>query len=147
MLRNEKSNAESKMAAEDRTLNSEQNIHAVGLEYVCRVLDRAGFAILEVNADPEHHFQLLAKVNDKSHLIAVRSAYEPEVGRIDQSTMEKLIREAEVHNAMPHFAGLTVTPVKRNDTKVEGKTGGQEFKVIFNGISAIRKSDVLLANS
>lgn len=147
MLYKEKFNFESKMRAENKTLTSEQNIHVIGLSYICNFLDRAGFAIQEVNTEPNHHFQLLAEISDKSLLIAVRTAYAPEVGTIDTSTIQKLVRESEELNAIPHFAGLTAAQEKTNDIEVEGKTEGQKFKIIFNGISAVRKSEVLIANS
>lgn len=147
MLRKEKLNFENKVGAENKTLTSEQDIHVLGLSYICNFLDHAGFAIQEVNTDPNHHFQLLAEINDKSLLIAVRSAYAPKVGTIDTSTMQKLLRESEELNAIPHFAGLTVAPEETNDIEAEGKTEGQKFKIIFNGISAVRKSEVLIANS
>jgi hypothetical protein len=113
---------------------------------MCDFLKRAGFTIVEVNTDPNHHFQLLAKINEKSFLIAVRSACAPEVGKIDTFTSEKLERESEKLNAIPHFAGLTVAPVENKDTEVGSVTLGQEFRIIFNGISAVGNSEVLSAN-
>ena len=80
-------------------------------------------------------------------MISVRTAYAPEIGTIDPSTLKKLVRESDQLNAIPHFAGLTVTPVEKNEIAVTDNTEMQEFKVIFNGISAVHKSEVLAANN
>ena len=147
MLSKEKLNIKSKMRMDVNTLSSENNFHALGLNYVCSFLERVGFVILEFNPDPDYHYQLFTSLNDKSRLIAVRTAHAPEVGTINKSTMEKLVRESEGFDASPYFAGLTVTPLETNDVEVEGQTDGQGFKVIFNGIIAVHKSEKLVANS
>lgn len=146
MLSNEKLNFKSNVRVGNNPLKSKKNIHALGLSYICDFLKRAGFAILEVNTDPNHHFQLLAEINQKSFLIAVRSACAPEVGRIDTYTVEKLKRESKKLNAMPHFAGLTIAPVEKKEMEVDSVTLGQEFRIIFSGISAVGNSDLLTAN-
>ena len=146
MLSNEKLNIKSDLRVGNNPLNSKKNIHALGLSYICDFLKRAGFSILEVNTDPNHHFQLLAEINEKTFLIAVRSACAPEVGRIDAFTLEKLERESEKLNAIPHFAGLTIAPVDKKDMEVESVNSDQEFRIIFRGISAVGNSGVLSAN-
>ncbi len=146
MLSNEKLNIKSNVQVSNNPLKSKKNIHALGLSYICDFLKRAGFTILEVNTDPNHHFQLLAEINGKTFLIAVRSACAPEVGRIDTFTLEKLERESEKLNAIPHFAGLTIAPVEMKDMEFESVNLGQEFRIIFNGISAVGNLGVLTAN-
>jgi hypothetical protein len=146
MLSNEKLNNNRKLRVVNNPLRSKKNIHALGLSYICDFLKRAGFTILEVNTDPNHHFQLLADINEKTFLIAVRSACAPEVGRIDSSTLEKLERESEKLNAIPHFAGVSIAPVENKDMEVESVNSGQEFRIIFSGISAVGTSGVLTAN-
>ena len=121
------------------SLDFKQHIHLLGVSYVSNFLDRVGFTILEVNTDPNHHYQLFAKINDKIFLIAIRAAYHPKLGTLDTCTMEKLLRDSEKLNAIPHFAGLTVVPVDSDDTELDGFSEGQMLKVIFSGIRAIRK--------
>ena len=146
MLSNEKLNIKSDLRVGNNPLNSKKIIHALGLSYICDFLKSAGFTILEVITDPNHHFQLLAEINEKTFLIAVRSACAPEVGRIDAFTLEKLERESEKLNAIPHFAGLTIAPVDKKDMEVESVNSDQEFRIIFRGISAVGNSGVLTAN-
>ena len=120
------------------SLDFKQHIHLLGVSYVSNFLDRVGFTILEVNTDQNHHYQLLAKINEKSFLIAIRTAHRPKLGTLDTSTLEKLRRESEKLNATPHFAGLTVVPEDGNDPEIDGSSEGQMLKVIFSGICAIR---------
>lgn len=119
-------------------LQSNQNIHELGINYVIDLLDRVGFTIHDVNKDPGHHFQLFTAVNDKALLIAVRTAWHPDAGVIDNATRDKLIKESEQRDAVPHFAGISLTSMNRNDIQVDKISKGGEYKVIFNGMTVVR---------
>lgn len=127
-------------------LGSRQNIHSFGVSYLCNFLDRAGFSILEMNTAPDHHYQILAKIGDKSLLIAVRTACHPDAGTIDSAALETLVRESEELGLLPHFASLSVVPTATNDIEVDGLPEGQDYKVIFNGISAVRNDELVAVN-
>lgn len=131
---------------EYKDLGFKQNIHSFGVSYVCNYLDRAGFTILEVNYAQNHPYQLLARINDKCISIVVRTACHPDMGTVDYHTLESLVRESEELCVLPHFASLSVMPIKTNNIEVYGITEGQEYKVIFNGISAVHNSELLAAN-
>jgi len=120
------------------SLDFKQHIHLLGVSYLCKFLDRVGFTIQEVNTDPDHHFQLLAKTNNKAFLIAVRTDYYPDIGTIDSATQEQLIRESERLNSIPHFAGLTATPIDTNDIEVDGLNEGRGYKFTFYGMTVVR---------
>ena len=121
------------------SLDFKQHIHLLGVSYVSSFLDRVGFTILEVNTDQSHHYQLFVKIPDKSFLIAIRTAYHPQLGTLDSHAMENLLRESEKLNALPHFAGLAVAPVDVNDSRQDGSSGDRMLKVLFSGIRAIRR--------
>ena len=127
-------------------VDSTQNIHSLGVSYLGNFLDRVGFTILEVNTGPHHPFQLLVRINNKYLSIVVRTACHPAVGTIDSSALETLIGESEEQGFTPHFAGLSVIPMETNSIKINGSAEGQEYKVIFNGISAVHKSELLAVN-
>lgn len=118
-------------------LESNPNIHALGLNYIYRYLSRAGYTIYEVNTDPNHHFQISAKADDKFILVAVRTAYHPDTGTIDNATQRQLIKESNQLNAIPHFAGLAVTPVKAHNPDTDRYTGDEDYVVTFNGITVV----------
>lgn len=79
-------------------------------------------------------------------MIAVRTAYHPDVGTIENFTLDKMVKKSEELHAQPYFAGLSVIPMGMSDIEVEGATSGQEVKVIFNGFSAVKKTDLLAVN-
>lgn len=114
------------------------NIHKRGINYVQNLLDRSGFAIHVVNKELNSPSQLLAKVADRSLLIAVRTACHPDAGRLDKESREKLIKESEMLNAVPYFAGILLTSKNDGHIPAEDIAGGREHKVIFNGMTVIR---------
>ncbi len=121
-----------------RNFDSKINIHALGVHYICYFLDRVGFTIHDVNRDPNHHFQLFAQMNDRALLIAVRTACHPEVGTLCKATQEELVKEAEQLKAVPHFAGLSLTTINVIDSQVDDLARGNEYDVIFNGMTVLR---------
>ena len=131
---------------DDKKVDSQQDIHAFGVSYLCAFLDRVGFTILEWNTVPDHHYQILAKANDKPLLIAVRTACHPDAGTIESTTLEALVKESEGLGVLPHFASLSVIPMATNDIEVDGSTEGQDYRVILNGISAVRNSELFTVN-
>lgn len=126
--------------------SSTPDIRALGVSYLCSFLDRVGFTILEWNTALDHHFQILAKIHDKSLLIAVRPSCRLDAVPIESSTLEALIKESEGFGALPHFAGLSAIPLATNDSEVDGLTGDHEYRVVFNGIRAVRKSTLRTVN-
>jgi hypothetical protein len=136
-----------KKIAVQANVASTKHIHALGVNYIYNFLSNAGFAIQEVNMDPDHYFQILAKTNNKTMLIAVRTAYYPCVGVMDRATQAQLIEESEQIHAIPHFAGLAVAPLESADMSVDGSTEGQEYKITFSGISVVSNPDSFAVNS
>ena len=124
----------------------EQNIHALGVNYMCCFLDRVGFTIHHVNRDPNHHFQIFAQVNDRAMLIAVRTACHPDVGTIDKAIQEELIKMSEHFKAVPHFAGLSLALRNMTDNQVDGIVKGGEYNVIFNGMTVVRQLEIDLCD-
>lgn len=129
-----------------KNLDTNQNIHALGLQYICNFLDRVGFTIHDVNKDPNHHFQLFAQIYDRTMLIAVRTACHPDVGSIDMATQRELLKESKQLNAVPHFAGLSLTETKVTKTQVDDITKGSKYNVIFNGMTVVRQQEIELCS-
>jgi hypothetical protein len=115
----------------------EQNIHALGVSYIYGYLDREGYTIYEVNTDPLHHFQILAKRDNHLIIVAVRTAYHPDFGAIDKTIQQQLFKESKRLDAIPHVACLAVTPLETNDLEIEGLPEGTDYQVTFNGLKAL----------
>lgn len=128
---------------DQRTINldgvgSRKHIHEIGVQYVHHLLDRVGFTIHDVNEDPDHYFQLLAQVNGKALLIAVRTACHPDVGVMWEATRNKLIKESGQFNAIPHFAGLSLTSVNGGKMQADKLADASDCKIIFHGMTVVR---------
>ena len=119
-------------------VESRQHIHELGVRYVHNLLDRVGFTIHDVNEDPDHYFQLLAQVNGKALLIAVRTACHPDVGVMWESTRKQLIKESGQRNAIPHFAGLSLTTANGGKMQEDELSDGVDCKIIFHGMTVVK---------
>ena len=71
-------------------------------------------------------------------LIAVRTAWHPDVGTIDKATQKELIKESEKLNAVPHFAGLSLTAMTGSDNQEGDLIERGAYEVIFNGMTVVR---------
>ena len=119
-------------------VESENHIHELGVKYINDLLERVGFTVHEVNIDPDHHFQIHAQFKERALLIAVRTAYHPGVGTIDEAIRQKLVDEAKQRKAVPHFAGLSLTTSVANDSQLKDKAEEGTYEIFFSGMIAVR---------
>ena len=117
--------------------SSKQNIHTLGLSYIYSYLNGEGYTIYEVNTDPHHHFQILAKRDDDLIIVIVRTAYDSETLTIDKNLQQRLVEESERLDATPHVARLSVSPLHTNNLEIDGVSEGTEYRVIFNGLTTL----------
>ena len=57
---------------------------------------------------------------------------------LDKATQKELIKESEKRNAVPHFAGLSLTAMTGSDIQEGDSTEGGAYEVIFNGMTVVR---------
>ena len=119
-------------------VESKKNIHELGVKYINDLLERVGFTVHEVNVEPDHHFQIYAQFKERSLLIAVRTAYHPSVGTMDESIRERLVEEAKRLKAVPHFAGLSLTTSAVNDSQLGDVDEEGTYEIFFSGMIAVR---------
>ncbi|MBT8334661.1 MAG: hypothetical protein KJP19_09530 [Deltaproteobacteria bacterium] len=119
-------------------VESKKNIHELGVNYINDLLERVGFTIHEVNVDPDHHFQIYAQFKERALLIAVRTAYHPGAGTIDETMRQRLVEEARQLKAVPHFAGLSLTTSAANDSQLDNIDEEGTYEIFFSGMIAVR---------
>ncbi len=119
-------------------VESNKNIHELGVKYINDLLKRVGFTVHEVNFDPEHHFQIYAQYKERALLIAVRTAYHPGAGTMDETLREQLVEEAKRLKAVPHFAGLSLTTSTVNDSQIDDVDEEGRYEIFFSGMIAVR---------
>ena len=119
-------------------VESEKNIHELGVKYIYDLLVRVGFTIHEMNVDPDHHYQIYAQFKERVLLIAVRTAYHPGVGKMDGVMRDRLVKEAKQLKAVPHFAGLSLTTSTVNDSELDDANEEGTYEIFFSGMIAVR---------
>ena len=117
---------------------SKQNIHELGVKYIHDLLARVGFTINEVHTDPAHHYQIFAQFKERALLIAVRTAYHPNVGTIDEEAQRKLVEAAGELKAVPHFAGLSLTTSAASDSELDDAGEEDSYEIFFSGMIVVR---------
>jgi hypothetical protein len=119
-------------------VESKKNIHELGVKYINDLLERVGFTIHEMNVDPDHHYQIYAQFKERVLLIAVRTAYHPGVGTMDEEMRDRLVKEAKLMKAVPHFAGLSLTTSTVNDSQLGDANEEGTYEIFFSGMIAVR---------
>lgn len=115
-----------------------KNIHELGVKYINDLLERVGFTIHEMNVDPDHPYQVYAQFKERALLIAVRTAYHPGVGTMDEAMRDRLVKEAKRLKAVPHFAGLSLTTSTVNDSQLDDVNEEGMYEIFFSGMIAVR---------
>jgi hypothetical protein len=119
-------------------VESKNHIHQLGVKYINDLLDRVGFTIHEMNLDPDHHYQIYAQFKERVLLIAVRTAYHPGVGTMDEAMRDRLVEEAKLLKAVPHFAGLSLTTSSVSDSQLDDAIEEGTYEIFFSGMIAVR---------
>ena len=117
---------------------SKQNIHELGINYIHDLLARVGFTISEVHTDPAHHYQIFAQFKERALLIAIRTAYQPNVGTLDEETRKRLVETAGQLKAVPHFAGLSLTTPAADDSELDDVSEEGRHEIFFSGMIVVR---------
>lgn len=111
-------------------LMTEADIHAFGVEIVCKQLEEAEWIIesADVFADRLTHPQIVAYKDGDPGFFVVRTAMYPDRGRIEgEDTFQTLVKHANAHGASCFFASVSIA-------NSEGKTE-QEMSVPVKGVA------------
>src|SRR3954447_13970836 len=95
-----------------RPLMTEADIHAFGVEIVCKQLEKDGWMIASAdgNADRATHPQIVAQKEQELGFFIVRTGVHPTRGRFEegQESFEKLVRNANSTGASCYFAAVMI---------------------------------------
>lgn len=117
---------------------TEADIHAFGVEIVCKQLEQAEWIIesADVFADRLTHPQIVAYKDGDPGFFVVRTAMYPDRGRIEgEETFQTLVRHARNHGASCYFASVSIA---NSEGKTEEEMGvpvkGVAYNVAFDGL-------------
>ena len=127
------------MTEQQQELMSDADIHAFGIEIVCKQLAADGWVIhsADVDADIKTSPQIVASKNGDAALFVVRTGLYPGRGRFDegQDAFNALVRHAEAHGAECYFASVGIA---NSNAATEEEMGvpvkGVAYNVQFEGL-------------
>jgi len=126
---------------EKRLMTSEE-IHSFGIEIVVGQLRKEGYEIVGVNTKLDMYPQIMAKKNDVTALIVVRTACYPEKGTLEGPLHFQMINLADKHGAIPYFASVGIANANaETDEEMAMAVDGAGFYVAYEGLLMIGRSD------
>jgi hypothetical protein len=133
---------------EEKELMTEADIHAFGVEIVCKQLEKDGWMIesADVEADIRTAPQIVGnKDGELAHFI-VRAGLYPGRGRFEegQEVFDDLVRHADAHGASCYFASVGLAnSTGTTDEEMSVPIKGVAYHVQFDGLvrMALQKSE------
>lgn len=118
---------------------SPSDIHAFGVEIVCRQLETDGWRIesADLNAEVSTEPQLIAEKSGELAFFVVRTDVYPKRGRFEegQRAFDTLVRHAERHRASCYFASVGIANSEgKTEEEMSVPVKGAAFNVEFNGL-------------
>lgn len=97
-----------------KQLMSAEEIHAFGIEVVCKYLQKDGHEIIEINTTPGINPQIVARKDEGLEFIVVRTACYPDKGQIESEQLAlQCIAHADRHHAICYFASVGASLTRR----------------------------------
>lgn len=118
---------------------SAADIHAFGIEIVCKQLTKDGWMIesADVEADIRTQPQIRAIKDGESAFFVVRTGLHPGRGRFEegQEAFEDLVKHAAAHGAVCYFASVGIANSSgTTDEEMAVPVKGVAYNVLFEGL-------------
>lgn len=117
---------------------TEADVHAFGVEIVCKQLTEAGWMIdsADVYADREEHPQIVANKDNEFAFFVVRTAIYPGRGRIEgEEVFRHLVTLARDHDAACYFASVGIANSEgKTEEEMTVPVKGVAYNVAFDGL-------------
>jgi hypothetical protein len=122
----------------ERELMTDTDIHAFGVEIVCKQLEEAGWAVesADVLADRETYPQIVANRDGETGFFVVRTDMYPKRGRIEgEEVFQNLVRHARSHGASCYFASVSIANSEgKTEEEMAVPIKGVAYHVAFDGL-------------
>jgi hypothetical protein len=119
-------------------LMTEDDIHAFGVEIVCKQLEQGGWSVetVDVFSDRATEPQIIAVKDSETGFFVVRTAMYPRRGQIEgQTAFDTLVKHAESHGAACYFASVGIANSKgESDEDMSIPVKGVAYHVAFDGL-------------
>jgi hydroxymethylpyrimidine/phosphomethylpyrimidine kinase len=123
----------------EQELMTAADIHAFGIEIVCKQLIKDGWSIdsADVEANIMVHPQIIAVKDGELAFFVVRTAMYPGRGRFDegQEVFDRLVQHAHAHGASCYFASVGLAnSTGGSDAEMSVPAKGVAYHVQFEGL-------------
>ncbi|MBC7899161.1 MAG: hypothetical protein H7070_03825 [Saprospiraceae bacterium] len=122
-----------------RELMTEADIHAFGVEIVCKQLEKDGWLIdsADALADIRTEPQIVAQKDDEFAFFVVRTGLYPGRGRFEEGNevFQTLVRHAREHGASCYFASVGIANSEgETEEEMSVPIKGVAYNVEFDGL-------------
>lgn len=121
-----------------RELMTTDNIHAFGVEIVCKQLQEAEWIVesADVFSDPLTQPQIVAHKDGEIGFFVVRTAMYPDRGRIEgEEVFQTQVRHASAHGAACYFASVSIANSEgKTEAEMSVPVKGVAYHVAFDGL-------------
>lgn len=123
----------------EKKLMTEADIHAFGVEIVCKQLEQDGWMIdwADALADVLSQPQITAQKGPELAFFVVRTAVYPQKGRFEegQGTFETLVNHADEHGATCYFASVGIANSEgKTEAEMSVPVKGVAYHIEFDGL-------------
>lgn len=123
----------------DKELMTAEDIHAFGIEIVCKQLAKDGWSVESANieGDVRTEPQIIANKDGELAFFIVRTGLYPGRGRFEegQEAFDGFVRHAASHGASCYFASVGIANSEgTNDEEMAIPVKGVAYNVEFNGL-------------
>lgn len=118
---------------------SVEEVHAFGVEIVCRQLETDGWRVESADAEADLYSepQIIAEKAGETAFFVVRTDIYPKRGRFEegQRVFETLVRHATAHRAACYFASVGIANSEgKTEEEMSVPVRGVAYHVEFNGL-------------
>ena len=119
---------------------TEGEIHEFGIQIVAEQLEKEGYEIQSVATDMNINPQIVAKKDDETAFILVRTDCYPSKGTLnDYALIDNLIAKADEHNAICYLASVGIANSQAEDDEgVSIPIRGAGFYVAYSGLERLK---------
>lgn len=118
---------------------TDADVHAFGVEIICKQLEQDGWMIdsADALADVRTEPQIIAHKDEETAFFIVRTDVFPNRGRFEegQEAFETLVRHAQAHHANCYFAAVMIANSEgKTDEEMAIPVKGVGYNIEFNGL-------------
>ncbi len=112
-----------------------EELHFLGIKVVYKDLIDKGYEVLNVRKELDVNPQILAKKDDKFHMVLVKTGYYPEMGIILPDIIEQVKELGKKHNSECWYASVGIANANgATEEEMAKPVVGGEFYINYQGL-------------